>query len=447
MDDTNMHIMSAYCQGCRCLLKQNMPRLHMLTKEDASHGRMPWNAAGQTGYRNSYDETKGHWFGGASVLNVSHANGSSSVGQGVLGAQSCGSSFSSTGSLVCSSDAMSASPSGGLLKESHDDYRLHYDNHLVYPGHGGGTNQALRRDVQLNAEVYQGLDNLYSSAFPPFGMQFPSADIFPGVDGSANAVAHDFIAKDTFWSQSPYNFTTTTPFLDSQLGPMNRNENTWIPWNADLNRFNMGELVDGAAEATIPEPASNTQSSAFANIGNIDWESVPGISIQSPSSEMATPATAAVTEMLLVSDNTPEDAGASPERAPDSSLSPSNAEADSHSPNSRESSASRTSGIVKVFPCLHEGCDYTAANRRDLMRHLRTKKHSRRSAVDDVEIPVPQQTFRCSRAACNYASHRRDNWIRHIWKVHKVRVERQQPGRRPSGRRLGPSSPQRGRSP
>lgn len=156
--------MSAHCQGCRCLLKQNKPRLPMTMKEDALHGRVPWIATGETDYRNSYDETEGHWFGGASVLNVSDANGCSSVGHGVHGALPCKTSFSSSGSLVCSSDAMSASPSGELLGKSHHDDHFGYDD-VVGPGHGGGTNQALRRDVQQNADVIQGLVSVHSPCY------------------------------------------------------------------------------------------------------------------------------------------------------------------------------------------------------------------------------------------------------------------------------------------
>ncbi|KAK7995153.1 hypothetical protein PG990_013926 [Apiospora arundinis] len=424
-----------------------MPRLLMTAQQDALHDKDPWISAGQTGYRNSHDETEGHWFGGASVLNISDANGCSSVGQGVHGALSCENSFSSSGSLVCSSDAMSASPSGGLLGRLHGDYRLPYDNHLVYPGHCGGTNQALTRDVQQNADVYQGLANYYSSTFPPFALQSQYTNTIPGAGWSTNAIAPEPIINDISSSPLAYNLATSPLFSDTRLGATNPTEDTWLLWNTDPNRFKMDELGDGATKVAISEPLSNTQSNSFADIGDIDWERLPAIAIQSPSSKMAIPDTAAATEIMPISDNPPENAHAPPEKAPESSLSSFNTEADGHSPNSRGSSGSRTPGLIKVFPCLHEGCDYTAPNRRDLMRHLRTKKHSRRSAMDDVEIPVPQQTFRCSHAACNYASHRRDNWIRHIWKVHKVRVERQQRGRRPSGRRLGPSSPQRGRSP
>ncbi|KAK8029747.1 hypothetical protein PG993_011038 [Apiospora rasikravindrae] len=69
------------------------------------------------------------------------------------------------------------------------------------------------------------------------------------------------------------------------------------------------------------------------------------------------------------------------------------------------------------FACVHEKCKYTAQTRRDVMRHLRTKKHTNRP-VGDVGL---------------YASSRRDNWIRHMWKVHQIKAERKQPGRRAAG--------------
>src|SRR3569833_526137 len=69
-----------------------------------------------------------------------------------------------------------------------------------------------------------------------------------------------------------------------------------------------------------------------------------------------------------------------------------------------------------AYKCPQSDCDFTAPSKKDLKRHLNTKKH-RIGACDSRKDSIP--LYRCPVEKCKYASSRRDNFTRHMGTVHE----------------------------
>ena len=97
----------------------------------------------------------------------------------------------------------------------------------------------------------------------------------------------------------------------------------------------------------------------------------------------------------------------------------------------------------KTLVCpSYPACDYKATSMRDVIRHIRSKKH---------HGELEETLFTCKEQGCRSAPSgfsRRDHWLRHMSAVHGIHVPRQRPGRKRSSQRADdvvearPESPQ-----
>ncbi|KAI0108614.1 hypothetical protein GGR51DRAFT_121062 [Nemania sp. FL0031] len=96
-----------------------------------------------------------------------------------------------------------------------------------------------------------------------------------------------------------------------------------------------------------------------------------------------------------------------------------------------EASPSISMRVVKEYVCPYSGCRYTARSRKDVRRHLGSEKHKHEQGA---ELPlINRDNFKCTASNCRSGAKgfsRRDNFMRHMAKVHGIQLDRLKPGRK-----------------
>ncbi|KAK8112960.1 hypothetical protein PG984_013486 [Apiospora sp. TS-2023a] len=180
---------------------------------------------------------------------------------------------------------MSASPSGGLLGKTHHNDLFGYDD-LVCPRHGGGTNQALRRDVQLNADVFQGL--FLIKTFEEYvrlsGLFYPTFNI----------AAAETKRSETNEIPNSLNFNDLESQLSSDTQPdvMNWMDNVGNPANSQIGLTDLQDFMTSHwgdfGETTVVDPMENIQFTTVAGIGSQDTNSLLATTAPASSTNWAT---------------------------------------------------------------------------------------------------------------------------------------------------------------